>query len=67
MASVFWPLMSRNGNDLNKIHFDDEFALFDTKAVFENMCDSLKFLNFKLKFKILTLMRSFCPVFILAS
>lgn len=45
MASIFWPLMSRNGNDLNKIDFDDEFTLFDTKAVFENMCDSLKFLR----------------------
>ena len=62
MASVFWPLMSRNGNDLNKIHFDDEFALFDTNAVFENMCDSKVF-----KIKNLTLMRNFCPVFILAS
>lgn len=37
--------MSRNSNDLNKIYFDDEFALFDTKAVFETMCDSLKFLR----------------------
>ena len=54
--------MSRNGNDLNKIHFDDEFALFDTNAVFENMCDSKVF-----KVKNLTLMRNFCPVFILAS
>lgn len=37
--------MSRNSSDLNKVHFDAEFALFDTKSIFENMSNSLKFLR----------------------